>query len=177
MGHHLFSHGIPGKGGFHGYPPILTHPAGPFEIGKKGPYPPGHGFGIRIDLQSIDLMPDKLIGPAVDSDDNIYVADTLKSRVQKFCPALPGDTNRDCVVDEDDFVEIEDYMCEPADECPSCDLDKDGMITPDDARLLVEQNPALKILRRGTARLYRYYPDCGVVMFLSPSAGQTKATI
>jgi len=115
-------------------------------------------------------------GVAVDSDHNVYVADEYNHRIQKFCPALPGDTNQDCYVDENDFAELEAYLCEPADACPTCDLDEDGWITPDDAQLLVEANSQLKMYRRSTARLYRYYPDCGMVMLPADSPVEGRRT-
>ena len=50
---------------------------------------------------------------------------------------VPGDLNGDTIVDMDDLNIILSHRNQPADVCPECDLDGDGMITALDARKLV----------------------------------------
>ncbi len=55
----------------------------------------------------------------------------------KVISDIPGDLNNDGIVDRSDLHVIRDYLRQPAEACPECDIDGDGRITILDARKLV----------------------------------------
>src|SRR5439155_16705449 len=46
-------------------PAVASHPASPFEIGEQCPQSPCDGIRVGIDLQAVDLMPDKFVRASI----------------------------------------------------------------------------------------------------------------
>ena len=63
--HNRVSNSLPGKGLLGGHASVAAHPAGPFEIGEQGAEAPADGINRGINFQPGDVVPDKLVWPAV----------------------------------------------------------------------------------------------------------------
>jgi hypothetical protein len=78
----------PGKSLFGGNAAVAAHPASPFEIVKQGAEAPADGINRRIDFQAVDVVPDKLVRPAIfRGDDRLAGRPAFQGRDSKWLVA------------------------------------------------------------------------------------------
>lgn len=56
---------VPGEAGLDRDPSVAPHPPGPFKVGEKRAQPPADRMGVRMNLEAINLVPDKFIRTAI----------------------------------------------------------------------------------------------------------------
>ncbi|MBN2282996.1 MAG: thrombospondin type 3 repeat-containing protein [Deltaproteobacteria bacterium] len=94
--------------------------------------------------------------PEVNNPDQVDADQDGVGDVCDNCPSVfnpdqnkpEGDVDGDCDIDFDDVYYILSHVGQGADACPACDIDGDGVISLNDARLLVQKYPILARDRR-----------------------------